>query len=441
MTKQVSTLPTKNVAKKPKAALKATPLTFSKVELELVEMLRYKRAQGSTTEKAFIEKYLKPLEDLPQVDKMRTDPYGNLHIYVPDTKKGLERKMLFSSHTDTVHSRGGEQTVILDQNTGIAYLDIKGAKGKQAYGHCLGADDGTGVWLMRHMILAKVPGLYIFHFGEEGGGIGSSLLAQNWQKDVLAAYPDHHPEIAIAFDRKGYSDVIDAQSGGTGASKMCTKALCELLNKEFNLSTDETWSPATGTFTDTANYFGLVDECFNLSVGYFKQHGPNETQDVKFAGRLLKALIKLDWGSLPKLRDSATFQARRNKFSSYQDYADACDVWGNDVKKSSVLNGANVLHDLPDEEDDITEDVLYDLAILPDCDLVDLYADDVPFSRIVEEVTRTPALALELLRQTCVTDLDMYQALLRIGQYKDAQQLARCIRARAVEEDYQSKKA
>ena len=38
---------------------------------------------------------------------------------------------------------------------------------------CLGADDGAGIYIMLRMIETKKPGLYVFHRGEERGGIGA----------------------------------------------------------------------------------------------------------------------------------------------------------------------------------------------------------------------------------------------------------------------------
>jgi hypothetical protein len=51
-------------------------------------------------------------------------------------------------------------------------------------------------------------------------------------------------------------------------------------------------------FTDTANYTRLIGECTNLSVGYFRQHGPTEHTSLAFAYRLRNALVAGDWTKL-----------------------------------------------------------------------------------------------------------------------------------------------
>ena len=68
--------------------------------------------------------------------------------------------------------------------------------------YVLGADDKLGCYIMCRMIEKKVPGLYVFHVGEECGGIGSSHLADK-RKDLFKDI-----DYCIAFDRKGYNDFI-----------------------------------------------------------------------------------------------------------------------------------------------------------------------------------------------------------------------------------------
>ena len=83
----------------------------------------------------------------------------------------------------------------------------------------LGADDKLGCYIMCRLIEAGVSGLYVFHVGEEVGGIGSSYLAKT--------YPDkfHNIDRCIAFDRKGYSDVITHQPVA-GAVQMPSPTRC-----------------------------------------------------------------------------------------------------------------------------------------------------------------------------------------------------------------------
>lgn len=191
---------------------------------------------------------------------------------------------LFSCHTDTVHWHGGRQQVVYDENLGVIYTDGESSD-------CLGADDGTGVWLMLEMIACGVPGTYIFHRGEECGGVGSRWLREN-EQDFLKRF-----KRAIAFDRKDVWNVITHQGGQRCCSGEFAEKLYDALNKTNDaLIYDE---DDTGVFTDTKNYVYLIPECTNLSVGYYDQHTSNERQDVRHAMRLLSACLEVDWEALP----------------------------------------------------------------------------------------------------------------------------------------------
>jgi hypothetical protein len=143
----------------------------------------------------------------------------------------------------------------------------------------------VGIWLAQEMITARVPGIYVFHRGEECGGLGSTWLAQN-APSWFAQF-----DAAIALDRAGYEDVITHQGGQRCCSDEFAKSLAMAIGGNFK--------PCDrGVFTDTANYVDLIGECTNLSVGYFKQHGPMEHTNLSFAASLRDALVKADWASL-----------------------------------------------------------------------------------------------------------------------------------------------
>jgi hypothetical protein len=63
-----------------------------------------------------------------------------------------------------------------------------------------------------------------------------------------------------------------------------------------------------GSYTDSNEYSGVVSECTNISVGYYGQHGVNETQDLDFAELLSIALVQADWSKLVFVRDPAVFE-------------------------------------------------------------------------------------------------------------------------------------
>ena len=191
---------------------------------------------------------------------------------------------MWSSHTDTVHKDEGLQDIIID---GPWITAVTGKKRELT--NCLGADCTTGVWLMIKMIEADVPGLYIFHREEEVGGNGSDWIAKN-RRDDLA-----NIQFAIALDRKGYDSVITHQ-GARCCSDEFAEGLAFILGQNFK-------PDDTGLFTDTANYTHIIPECTNLSVGYFNQHGPLETQNWMFAQTLLETLVNLDMTGLIPIRD------------------------------------------------------------------------------------------------------------------------------------------
>src|SRR5665213_851089 len=116
----------------------------------LLGILGYKRPHNSRTERRCIARFLKPLG-------LEQDKFGNYWKRIGDAP------IMWSSHTDTVHGRKGIQKL------GFAEKGSEVGIHEKETSDCLGADDGAGMWLMREMILAKRPGLYIFHRDEEHG--------------------------------------------------------------------------------------------------------------------------------------------------------------------------------------------------------------------------------------------------------------------------------
>jgi len=231
---------------------------------ELYEILKYKRPYGSNEEELCITKHL---DIIPGI---KSDSFGNRIITI-----GENPTTLFSSHTDTVHKTAGMQTIIDDKEKQVLYKDDK---------ECLGADDGAGMWIMIQLINEKIPGLYIFHRGEEVGGLGSSYIAHD-TPEIL----DNITK-AIAFDRRGTEDIITRQSCGKCCSDEFAKSLSEAL--------DMGHTTATGSFTDTANYTELVEECTNISVGYYSEHRPTESLDYEYLAQLAVKLMQVDFEAL-----------------------------------------------------------------------------------------------------------------------------------------------
>ena len=241
--------------------------TLPKHAQRLLAMLSYRRPANSITEHNFIAKFIKPTGAAP-------DAAGNHWLTIGDNNTTL-----FSSHTDTVHRRPGMQTIYYGD--AFAWADDK-----DKAANCLGADDTVGVWLMLEMIAAKKPGVYVFHRGEEIGGIGSRYIANKTPHKLETI---RH---AIAFDRAGTEDIITHQWQGRTASDAFAESLQQIL-QPLN------YKPSNnGTFTDTANYAHLIPECTNIAVGYFKQHQKAEHLDIAHALALRDVLVGADFSKL-----------------------------------------------------------------------------------------------------------------------------------------------
>jgi hypothetical protein len=232
---------------------------------ELLTMLRTMRPAGSKAERNFVDQWIAPLGTTP-------DGFGNHWLTIGDSR------ILWSCHTDTVHKSGGEQYV--GYTDGCAYVSRS---------NCLGADDTVGVWIMRHMILAGVPGTYVFHRAEEVGAHGSGWVRENTPERLNGLW------FAIAFDRMGYHDIVVDQMGET-ASDAFAASLSEALQPLD-------YTAAIGVFTDTQVYSDIIPECSNISVGYHKMHTTSEWQDVDYAMTLLDTMLCADFSTLVAERD------------------------------------------------------------------------------------------------------------------------------------------
>ena len=231
---------------------------------KLVEMLSYKRPAFSEKEKEFVNKYIMPCHSSAYMDG-----YGNVIV---DTC--INPNTMFSCHTDTVDLVDGHREVIHDYD-----LDILFAKDD-----ILGADDGTGVFIMLEMIKHNIPGRYIFHREEENYCAGSSWLMGN-TPNVLKGL-----DKAIAFDRMGTGDVITHMLSRKCVTNKFANALCETLNCD-----NYSFEPVKGVFTDTVMYSEVIPNCTNISVGYFNQHTKDEFQDLLFLNSLIDKIKKIDW--------------------------------------------------------------------------------------------------------------------------------------------------
>jgi hypothetical protein len=234
----------------------------------LYKLLTYRRPHNSAGEKQYIKDFIMPLQ--PRIIATAADEPMAFFVYVG------ESKIMFTSHTDTVHmnSQATYQEVLLDSN-----LYCKNDN------QPLGADDAAGNWLMFNMIAAEVPGIYAFFRGEERGGIGSSYCAEH-RRDLFDGV-----QCAIAFDRRGTQSIITHQGAGRGCSDEFGKSLAAILKMGHVLDD-------TGIYTDTAEFFHLVPNCTNISVGYQNEHTKKETLNKAYIETLRDRLITADWSQL-----------------------------------------------------------------------------------------------------------------------------------------------
>ena len=251
----------------------------------LVEMLRYKRPEGSFTQKEFCKRFLEPMFGEP-------DDHGN---YV--TQVGYEPHLCFTAHHDTVHKTEGMQKIVVTNDV-VSVADSKTS-------NCLGADCTTGIYIMLHMIEAGIEGTYVVHAAEEVGCKGSAALVDD-MPDWLT-----YTKAVISFDRYGDKSVITHQTGMRTASDEFAQSFSDAL-KMPQLKPDD-----GGSYTDSNEYSMLIPECTNISVGYYGQHGVNETQDLEYLDQLIAALETADWSKLVFKRDPSVVESLYYDKGSY----------------------------------------------------------------------------------------------------------------------------
>ena len=226
---------------------------------------------------------------------MQKDEWGNYFYKVGDSRS------IFAAHLDTVSKDYTTVTHVFDGNL------IK-TDGKTT----LGADDKAGITVLLWMIQNNVPGLYYFFIGEEVGCIGSGNAAK------FGFFKGNYDRI-ISFDRRDLSSIITFQSSSRCCSDDFADALCSELNQTRRMSYKK---DTGGVYTDSAEFTQLIPECTNVSVGYYKEHTTNESQDILHLTDLAKACVKVDWEKLPTKRNPEVNEWKDYSYptSSRKDY-------------------------------------------------------------------------------------------------------------------------
>ena len=216
---------------------------------------------------------------------LEKDEFGNLFIQI-----GENPSCMFTSHLDTASRDKVFVNHIFDGN----YIKTDGSS-------ILGADDKAGVTIMLYMIEKEVKGLYYFFLGEERGCIGSKKLAQKWKENK----PLNIKKV-ISFDRRGLNSIITHQS----SQRCCSNDFAKQLAGEFNnLESGFSYElDPTGIYTDSYQFFKIIPECTNISVGYYSEHTKSEKQDLDHLEKLANVCIKVNWENLIVSRDESEIE-------------------------------------------------------------------------------------------------------------------------------------
>lgn len=286
----------------------------------LIEMLRFRRAPGTKSIRAFEKRFLFPIFGKPDIA-------GNYSLDV-----GQYPNVIFAAHFDSVHYTGGMQRIeIIGDCVTLAPSEMKS--------NCLGADCATGIWLILEMISAGISGRYIVHAEEERGCIGARWIVKN-RPEMLKGI-----DAVISLDRKGTGDIITHQSPGRTCSDDFADSLALILGLPMKASD-------RGSYTDSVEYADDISECTNLSVGYYSQHTEKESQDLSFAESLRIALIQADWRGLRFSRSPGDFDmpTRKSIWAGFDD---------NYMTKDSEMAMDEMVSSYPDLVADILESLGY----------------------------------------------------------------------------------
>ena len=313
----------------------------------LLEVLSYRRGFDTEGEKVFIKKHIKPLEKRQGNALMyKEDEFGNVLVIVGEGEDEDRPRIVHNAHTDSCHSGRNPsvyQSLAICNDGRVRLLDHvntlpvshnpntldhlqfgnAGKKGKKiirgnkadrvnsTFVEVLGADDGTGLYLMLHMINEGVPGYYLFTRGEEVGGQGANYILSDTSENGLLQYLPEQIELIISYDRKGTDSIITEQMCGTcmgdDACALFAAALLDTTNRVLGWDRDGLTefsgifvNDPTGSYTDSAAFFDLpnVKHVTNLSVGYYDQHTQRESQELGFVEHLLNVLVSMDWYNL-----------------------------------------------------------------------------------------------------------------------------------------------
>lgn len=258
--------------------------TISKIEIDFLKLVS---SIGRTPNK---EEFLNLLNEIidENIDENDINIHGlsdTFYYVVGDEPEKITR--LFTAHYDTVR-----ETVVRKVINEYPAFEVKGVICDNGYvstidKNILGADDRAGCLVLANMIKAGVEGIYVFFPDEESGAGSSAKFSEKYDEIIGKKYPNI--KYAIAFDRKGYGDIITSQ-GQICCSQEFANALIVRF-AEFGMF----YQTANGIFTDTANLVYNIPECTNISVGYFNHHMETEWQNLYFLHKLIETVASKEF--------------------------------------------------------------------------------------------------------------------------------------------------
>ena len=251
----------------------------------------------------------------------KKDKYGNYYYKIGKSKT------IFACHLDTACKKYEKVNHVIDGKM------IK-TNGKTI----LGADDKAGMVVLLYMIEQNIPGTYYFFVGEEVGCIGSKAASA---KDNFSNYNS-----IISFDRRDTCSIITHQSWERCCSDDFANALSNAyIDLGLELKPDD-----GGVYTDSAEFTDVISECTNISVGYYKEHTHEESQDIDFLEKLCMASAIIDWENLPivrdfKVKEYKTYNYYNHNYNNYNNQRDRKNVkrWNNNRDYDYGYNDREVI--------------------------------------------------------------------------------------------------
>lgn len=235
------------------------------------------------------EEYLEPI--LKEFD-LKKDSIGNYYKVIG------ESETLFTTHLDTYSKEFEKVNHIIDGN--IIKTDEK---------TILGGDNKLGCSILLYMIKNNVPGTYYFFLGEEpiiSGGLYGSRTALEKNPEFFKKF-----KRAIAFDRKQKGSIVTRQM----ARQCCSIEFVSDLSDKFNQQGMDYKADPKAYYTDTATFLDTISECTNISAGGWNEHFVTEFVDISYTEQLAEAAIRIDWESLPAIREVKNYDVNVQKMS------------------------------------------------------------------------------------------------------------------------------